>query len=569
MKFYLVLAASLLTLALLTQWIRLPLANQGVWMSPDETANIMSAVSLADHGTFKIENPLLKNLPWVFPRSFVPLSDQGAMAPVGFLGMPLVLAIAYKIIGIFGLLFFTPLFAALTLWALWKCLPKTWSKGVRWAVLLTWISFPTVIIYANRGSFSNLFITCLAIWLWWLLAEAQGRWAWPVAGAVLGLACMARPTEIVWLLPVAVFAIIYRKTNCHSERSAIEAYGHEVEESLSSTIKQGIPPLRHLRDFGRNDKLRYGLMALAFLIVLGIGAYLGYQTYGHWLASGYQIRSETVVSGQSSVVSQQMQTISLLKTLPFQFHPRLIIWNAHHYLLDILWPWLLIVLGAIYISVRDKVWSKPNKWIVLAFGWTMFWLVVFYGNGIYQDHVGVNVASMGNSYLRYLLPLSVLAAVSVGMVLNKLWKYWSLRALGLAMVVFLMAMGQWSALLKDNEGMVANAVELNRYAEIRDQARSLLAPQTVVLSDRSDKIFFPVFNVASPMPDDKRVQALLDAGYSVALFLQTQTNDKLAQWWDRGFDLEYGFSDANQTMYTVTSNGNQAEIPKVDQSPTL
>ena len=536
MKIYSVLAAIVLSLALLSQWVRLPLSFQGVWMSPDETANSLSAMYFADHGSFLIPNLSLKDLPWVFPRSFVPIIENGAVALVGFLGMPLILSLAYKAIGIYGILFFTPLFALISLWPLWKSLPKEWSKGIKWSVLLVWISFPMVIIYANRGTFSNLFITCLAIWLWWLVVELKSGWKWPVAGAVLGLACVIRPTEAAWLVPLAGFAALYQ----------IQITKNKIKAS----------------------KIIW--LAVMFVLVTGVGAYLGYKTYGQWFISGYQVRPDFAMATQTSIdqVSGQ-NSISVLKALPFGVHPRAILWNAYHYLVEILWPWLLMVALAGYFCLKEEIWKKPEKWIVAVFAWTAIWLTAFYGNGVYQDHVGVNVASMGNSYLRYLLPLSLLAAASAGFVVARLWKYWSLRILSLAMIVALIVVGQWSALARDDEGMLANQEELARYAEIRDQARSVINSNAIILSDRSDKIFFPVFNAASPMPDDKSIQAILDAGYSVALFMQTQSSIKSAQWWDRGFDLKPVFSDANQTMYTVTGNGNQQEFPMVDQSPTL
>jgi 4-amino-4-deoxy-L-arabinose transferase-like glycosyltransferase len=513
MRFYSIIAACILTFALLSQWLRLPLSFQGVWMSPDETANSLSAVFFADHGTFRIPSSITKDLPWIFPRSFVPMIDDGVVVLVGFLGMPLVLALVYKLIGIYGILFFSAFFATITLWALWRCLPKDWPGGIKWIVLLVWISFPTVIIYANRGSFSNLFITCLAVWLWWLLAEAKGKWSWPVAGAVLGLACMTRPTEVVWLLPLAFFAIFYRR-------------------SPSLRVKEGWK--------------EYSLMIVAFLAIVGVGAYLGHQTYGSWFLSGYQIRPDF---NQYALSPGGQGSVSVIKALPFSIHPRAILWNAYHYLGGVLWPWLLAVLLAGYFCFKEKIWRKSERWIIAAFGWTSAWLVAFYGNGVYQDHVGVNVASMGNSYLRYLLPLSVLAAVATGYAVIRLWKFWSLRFLALAMVLALVVVGQWSALARDDEGMLANQIELSRYALIRDQARSMLEPNTIVLSDRSDKIFFPVFSAASPIPEDRIIQGIKDAGYKLALFLPTQKAEDEQAWSDRGFKLKFLFTNGNQSLY--------------------
>lgn len=540
MRKFLVIAAALLTLALVSQWIRLPLIHQGIWMSPDETANVLTAVNFAERGSFAVSYPLVNFFEWAVPRSFVGMPSLSGIAkyakivPIGFLGMPLVLAIAFKIFGVYGLLFLTALVALATLWPLWASLPKKWNEGAKWSVLLAWVSFPTVIIYANRGAFGNLFLTCLAIWIWWLLTYVKTIWRWPVAGILLGLAMMIRPPEAIWLLPMVVFAVLSRSP---------------------------LPPL--LR--GGFKTSHTVLFLIPLIITLAFGAALGFQTYEKLFVSGYQIRITKEVRStgygvqqdgsdvlRTSYSVQSPEAVSVFKIVSIGLHPRNIAWNVWQYIIILFWPWTLVCIVATIIAIRDKIWQKQEWWVTAAFVWTTTWLIIFYGNGVYQDHVGVNVASMGNSFLRYLLPLSVVAAVSAGYVFERLWKNWSLKILGVCMVILLVGLGQWYAIYKDDEGIAANEKELVRYAEIRDEARAWLDPATVVVSDRSDKVFFPIFQSVSPLPDDNKLKDLIESGYSVALFLQTQTDDRLAQWQDRGFDLSPAFSNGNQTMYNVT-----------------
>ncbi|MHB8831193.1 MAG: hypothetical protein ACYC44_03720 [Patescibacteria group bacterium] len=518
MRSILGIAVGILILALFSQWIRLPLGFQGVWMSPDETANAVSGVAFAEHGTFAVPFELVKSFPWAVPRSFVAMVSQGQIVPVGFLGMPLVLAGAYKLAGTFGVILFTPLIALLTLWALWQILPKAWPKIARVSALLVWMSFPTVIIYANRGAFANLFITCLAIWIWWLLDKAKGFWTWPVAGALLGLACVIRPPEAVWLLPLAVFAILYNR-------------------------QQRQTPVQP------KQTKQYIFMGTVFALILLCGAYLGHKTYGHWLTSGYQIRpTATVVSDQAEQQAMS-KAVSIFSIQPLAIHPKSMLWNAWSYLGTILWPWTLMGILVLGLCIQKRVWITPEKWIMAGALWTFVWLVGFYGNGLYQDHVGTNIPSMGNSYLRYLLPLSVMAAVSVGYLVNELWKYWSLRTIAIVLTAFLVFVGLWDASARDDEGMLANQKEFIRYAAIRQQARSMLAPGTVVLSDRSDKIFFPVFPAVSPMPKPEDIVALGDKA-KVAIFVRTISGqDALGQ--SKGINLVPLFTSNNESLYDV------------------
>ena len=534
MRSMLGIAVGILILALFSQWIRLPLGFQGVWMSPDETANVVSGVAFAENGTFAMPFELVKTFPWAVPRSFVAMVSQGQIVPVGFLGMPLVLAGAYKLAGTFGVILFTPLIALLTLWALWQVLPKAWPKIARVSTLLVWMSFPTVIIYANRGAFANLFITCLAIWLWWLLTKAKGLWTWPVAGALLGLACVIRPPEAVWLLPLAVFAILYKVHN-------------SPQPSLN--LREGDRRSGELGSF-RLRSTGTLLMTLMFFLIVAGGAYLGYKTYGHWLASGYQIRPTIAVVSDQVAQQATSKAVSVFNIQPLAIHPKSMLWNAWKYLGDILWPWTLMGILAFGLCIQKRVWATPEKWILAGMLWTFVWLVGFYGNGLYQDHVGANVPSMGNSYLRYLLPLSVMAAVSAGYLVNELWKYWSLRTMAIVLTAFLVFVGLWDASARDDEGMLANQKEFARYADIRQQARSMLAPGTVILSDRSDKIFFPVFPAVSPMPKPEDIVALGDKA-KVAIFMRTINDQDAFDWQSKGINLVPLFTSNNESLYDV------------------
>jgi hypothetical protein len=532
------MAGGCLVLALFSQWMRLPISFQGVWMSPDETANALSAAAFADHANFALPYGLADGFPWAVPRSFVPMVGQGTIVPVGFLGLSFILAGIYKLLGALGLLFFTPLLALATLWPLYRSMPRVWSKAARYMALLVWMSFPVVILYANRGLFPNLALVCLAIWTWWLLAEAKGIWSWPIAGLTLGMALMMRPPEAVWLIPLAVAAVV----------ASVRQSANDKPASPSRTSGPA--------DQRTRLKLRLMLLVVPLLMVLGVGAYLGRQTYGHWFISGYQVRPDyaavTAKAVATSTVVAEAQTVPVWQTLPFSLHPKNIIWNAWHYLGRFLWPWTLLVLVWLGFWVKDKGWSKSDKWTIGALAWTAVWLVAFYGNGIYQDHVGVNYASMGNSYLRYLLPLSVLAALTFGSLANRLWKSWTTRALAICLVVMLVAVGSWSALTRDDESVQANQAELARYADIRRETQTWLWPQTVVLSDRSDKIFFPSFPAVSPLPDPKSIKALLDKELIVTAFLTTQDEAGLRKWEDDGLYLELLFTNGRQSLYDVS-----------------
>ncbi|MBU1349206.1 hypothetical protein KJ781_04025, partial [Patescibacteria group bacterium] len=78
------------TLLLGAGFFALSVSGGGVFLSPDETAVAVAARFLGEHGTFRIAEPLVSDHSWLHPRSFVSTGD--AMVPVGFLGMPFLMA---------------------------------------------------------------------------------------------------------------------------------------------------------------------------------------------------------------------------------------------------------------------------------------------------------------------------------------------------------------------------------------------------------------------------------------------------------------------------------------------
>ncbi len=489
-----------------------------VYMSPDETAVAVSAKFLAQHGTMKIADPLLARFPWLHPRSFV--SQGGYMVPVGFLGLPILMALVYLFFGQFATLWFTPLLALSVVIPLWN-LTKKMGSAAQILASLTWLTFPTVILYANRGLFPNLIVVALCIWamyLFWIVWGEKNRAKDPaqylylgVAGLASGTALAIRPVEAFWIAVwfAAILAIRW--------------------------------------DVIRTDRAKYkkaALFVLAGSMVPLIAAWFSYKTYGSFLAIGYNLR-DTVLAPQASSVGQVSQNL-----LPFGLHPRALWANFRDYLFGMYWPWLLAAGLAIYFT-----WKGRTAKILAAAGFlTTIVLAIVYGQALYQDHVGVNVVSIGNSFLRYFLPLTPFFVLSVAATVQAIQKrFGQPKGLALFIIPFLAlsVYGTYLGLYQDGEGAAISDQELLRYAEIRQQAQAQAGEDAVVLSDRSDKIFFPQFDAVSPMPEDDRMKELA-AQNKVLMFMTTQDEAGMVDWQARGFNLMPLFSSSNQTLYELS-----------------
>jgi len=526
-------------MAFFYQLIRVPLMQNTVWMSPDETANAVSAMVFSEKTTFKLNWDFTDQFSWAHPRSFVPLAGQAAMVPIGFLGMPLILALFAKLFGIYGVLLFTPFLVMATLWALYKSLPKDWSETVKLLCLAIWLSFPTVILYSNRSAFAQLVVVCLAIWIWWLLnplrfSLTKGDFnylAIITAGILCGLVGIIRPVELIWVLPVAACSYFVQRTT------------YNVHRTTWYVIRSCL------------------FFVVPFVLICLIGAIVGYKTYGQWFVSGYQIRTPVISVAQDAPAVRDVKdvaAVSVLDVLPFEFHPRNILWNMKNYYGIFLWPWTLVLVIAlglwIYDLKKQKTLLPKGAWGIFALAWTATFVLFFYGNGLYQDYFVPNRVSLGNSFLRYTLPLSVVLSISAGYVMVKLWKHWSLKALAVCLAVGLIAFGQWTATVRDDEGVVAVEQELARYSQIKNKMLTLQVRMDAILSERSDKIFFPEFMAVSPMPDKQSIKQLVDAGKVVGIFIRTQDQAGLADWKTAGLPLGYQFTSGNESLYIINFN---------------
>lgn len=531
------ISAGILIFALFSVWLRLPLVSGNIWMSPDETANIASAINFAETGKFGFSSELTEKYIWAHPRSFVYIPETKLVAPIGFLGMPVILSLIYKLFGLLGINFFAPLLALATLYPLWRILPKKWPKPAKLATLIIWMSFPTIILYANRGTFPQLTQLCLVIWTWFIITQTPNteprtpnklitktrtryydlinKLNLPIAGILSALALIIRPVEAIWIIPVLIFAFI----------------------------------MHGKRDVGRLALL----FVVPFVLLLLIGAKLSAETYGKWFVSGYQIRPEAVqvTENVAEAETTQSEAVSFLDTLPFSFHPMHIWWNVKNYYFWMLLPWSVLMLGSLLIIYKEKLWKSKQLWSLLAIGWAIFAITVFYGNGIYQDHVRLNEISLGNSFLRYTLPISIAAAISAGFIFSRLWKHWSLKIFTLCITAAFASYGIWMAISGYDESLLFVEQELISYGQVREAALSDFPEEGIILSDRSDKIFFPALSSVSPMPTDEQIKDLLNDGYHLRVYLPTQDSTGLAKWDELGHPLVPVFTSGNQTLYNL------------------
>ena len=488
----------------------LPRTTTELFASPDETAVMAFAKAWTPGGGFRLPHGLtadLAQLASLHPRSMVRQGEW--LVPVGFLGMPFVAMLADKVASGFGA-YLTALLVLSSAYPLWQLAKRSNRRVATVTVLLT-LSFPTVLLYANRGLFPNLPVVALAIWSVWAWREigshlksravsgqrsAVNAVCRPqaanllavLAGLTLGLALAIRPTEALWLLPWIVWAIWS---------------GREGRTGLRPYVMAGV---------------------VTFLACLG-GLWLAYQTYpsSGWLpVIGYQLRDSLLQAADSSPQAAQ-PTVKL----PFGFHPRVMWENTRVYLLSYLAPWMAAAFFGAYLALR-KSWNLQATIFLALSGWTAAVLLLVYGSAIYTDNIRGTV-SLGNSFLRYLLPLVPLVAYGAARLIDAVWRL-PRRGHALAVIVtaFFVFYGAAVAWAGDEEGLRNTRRELARYEAIRAKAEERLLPGPTILSARPDQIFATrPFVVVSPLPDKPTLRAILESKVPVALFHRRLTPEQV------------------------------------------
>jgi hypothetical protein len=492
----------------------IPFFGSVVFLSPDETANAVMARAFASQGTMRIEDPLLRDAPWLHPRSFV--TQGNAMVPVGFLGLPMALGAVKWLFGEVMMLLFVPMLVISVAYPLWQFM-KRFGRVSQIATVAAWFSFPTVVLYANRGLFPNLPVVCLVLWSSYFLWRSRSSVSFLLSGILFGFALTIRPVEFFWM--AAWIWLAWRMRENHIEL----------------TFR------------------RIGYFLVGATIPLGSACLIAWRTYGSPFAVGYVLH-DSVIPAVQPTSSLAKDGGSILSRWPFGFHPRNVWFNVKAYLFGPWAPWTILAIASGALS-----WSKKGaRPFILVSLWTVAVTVMLYGQAIYQDHVGVNITSMGNSFLRYLLPLTPIFAISVGRFVSYISEYahkprgaHALMSLAIAAVVL---MGTSMALRSDNESILPATDELRRYVVIRASTFERFGPQTIVLSERSDKIFFPTFRAVSPLPPKEQIHELVEqAPATVAFFSTTLDPRGLVPWESAGIGLRPIFTNENQTMYILTT----------------
>ncbi len=452
-----------------------------LFVSPDETANAYFAELFANTFSFQgLDTPLADQFDRIHPRSTV--NNHGQLLPGSFLGLSFLYGMISIVFGKWVFWILTPLITILTAYACRKLIAQWTNESIGLITSVLFLVHPAVWYYASRGMMHNvLFIDLLILACWmWVVRPFNQKWSSSIfldgffAGLFLGLALFVRSNEGIWIAVVLFLS------------------GLIWWRSLSWR------------------PLLAGLCGLS----LGVGLlfFMNTLTYGHPLTTGYTFH---VSSFAQPAVQQAVDMETLADTvtvLPFGFHPHTAWQHFSSYGVEMFWWLSLLVLPGFFILWSQKTGRWTIRWALILSCLISVWLVLMYGSWEIHDNPDPTQVTMANSYVRYWLVLYVFStpmiAAFVYWVSQRGRSVFSRCLMMVSLLVLISGLNVRAVFLQGQDGLVRMHTELQRSEQIQAAVLRYTPPESVIIVDRSDKLFFPHRQVWYPLRDEATYEAM-------------------------------------------------------------
>ncbi|MDD5341299.1 MAG: hypothetical protein PHC97_02570 [Patescibacteria group bacterium] len=470
---------------------------------PDETANYFFIKNYIQTSNLSVSEPL--NLiadEVVKPRSFNVY--QGALVPGSFLGMLLIYGLIGKVVGLDLVVLLTPLLAIIAGIYFYKLIKLIFGKRIGFLSALLFFINPAWWYYASFFMLPNVsFLTFLIIGFYYLIKidkfnKKNNILFLILSSFFISLALTIRTNEFFWVLPIviALLAIYYKKIE----------WWYAI--------------------------IFLAVMALVFLPILLCNA----ETYGSFLSFGYlrlgqggnlisQLPAEFRVGNDALILN----FVGFL-FLPFGFNPGLAFINIIKYYFALFW-WLSLpaLLG---ILVLWKIKAKKDQIVFAACSiFASLYLTIYYGSWLFEDKLTLALNMIGISYVRYFLPIYILSlpfAVLFFVYLINLFQNKKIRLLlSLFLIILFLALSINVVFISGNDNLIKIKQNIADYTKIDKIVIGMTENNAVIVSQRSDKIFFPerkvvIFNSS----EVKSLSKLLNTG--VPLYYFSTSNGETA-----------------------------------------
>lgn len=452
----------------------LTVGTQGVFASPDESANAFFARTFAETGSMAVSEPLNTVAQGVIhPRSTI--APGTVILPTSFLGFPFVSGVLRYVFGEFIQFSFTPIVAAFGIATLWWMVRRlTDNELLADCSAFFALIHPAFWYYGTRVMMPNVaFVSFLVIGIavFVLARSKQSMVIGAIAGVIFALGLTMRLVEApIAGICIVVVCIAYRKSM--------------PWRALCGAVIGGA-------------------------IVFGTYLIANSALYGSALTTGYTLPDARSMDDAVAPVSPLATIRHLL--LPFGFHPRAMLANVYYYG----W-WLYPVLSTLagvgaWFAWTAKEHQKAWRTFVLCLGIAATWMAVVYGSWSIADNPDPKAITIGNSHVRYWLPLFVASSVLVGLAFLRLREQMThgLRStVGTVTLLVIVTTLSIQTVFLGSDGLIAARAAAATSVEKRAEVIANTEYNAVVIVDRADKYLFPYRRVIVPLRSDSTYAAM-------------------------------------------------------------
>lgn len=459
-----------------------PPSGDRIFNSPDENANYIFTQLFTEKNSYVIPEPLNEKYGNVlYPRS-MRVEESGGLMPGSFFGMMAIYGILAKFFGEWIIVLLTPIISFFGALYFFKFLKEIFLKKLAFASALLLFIFPGWWYYNSRSMFHNaLFVNLLIFFLYSFLKflRSQNTYRLIASMIFLGLSMAVRFSEIVWILPGFCIALFLARKRVSWKAIMI-------------------------------------IIVFFSLSFFGI-AYYNNKIFGNAFTAGYSMGS------QSSIFSM---------IFPFGFHPKRAFVNFYNYFINIFWWYgTPIILGLLGVFRKYKRLTDEQKYYTVIFCLLSLFLIFYYGSWSISDNLDPEKVTIGTSYIRYWLPIYVFSIPFAAYFFQKILSYFKQKGHKFILAsIFTATLAYFSYYLvwiKTEESLVSVQERIKEYYIKRDAVSEIIPEDAIIMTERSDKIFFPKFNVITePRKDAVLIQVKNMLADNLPVFYYTFLSDK-------------------------------------------
>jgi hypothetical protein len=249
------------------------------------------------------------------------------------------------------------------------------------------------------------------------------------------------------------------------------------------------------------------LFFLSALVVLSPLFFFNRALYGTPFTFGYTFQGHGAEGAVQSAVKESLTHTSAAVSV-FK--------NTWHYAVS-LFPWMSFAAFGVFFTlhVNRELRRRLAPYLVFSILLpAMLWGV--YGVWNFSDNPNPAVVSIGDSHVRYWLPIFVLVSPLVGVWVERFTRPATEFLLPFSFLV-LLTLSVFPVFLAE-DGLAHGRRVLNEFREKRERILSATEQGAVVVADRADKFLWPDRRVITPLRSETTFSALPDVARTAPLY---------------------------------------------------